>query len=104
MRRLVGLALIVTILLFVSSPSNGDGLSAKEREKINSNLNLATTLTKTLNDHKKALIDGGKSVSPLLGNIGKMAPFLGVAGAFIGVLLLFLPRSDSPELAYMKQQ
>jgi len=33
-----------------------------------------------------------------------MAPFLGAAGAFVGVLLVFLPRADSPELAYIKEQ
>lgn len=104
MKRLVWFSASVTILLFVSSPSNGDGISTKEREQINSNINLATTLVGVLKDHKKSLVDNGKSVSPLLNNAGKMAPFLGAAGAFVGVLLVFLPRADSPELAYMKTQ
>ena len=36
--------------------------------------------------------------------IGKMAKFLGAAGGFISVALVFLPSQDSAELAYMKKQ
>ena len=36
--------------------------------------------------------------------VGKMAPFLGAAGGLVSFILTFLPKKDSPELAFMKQE
>jgi len=42
------LSAFLLALLFVSSPSNGDGISTKEIEQINNNLNLASSLASSV--------------------------------------------------------
>ncbi|XP_066929946.1 SE-cephalotoxin-like [Clytia hemisphaerica] len=72
-------------------------------ELIENTLTNTQAIVDIIEERNTALQNAGKAVGPLVSKIGALAPFLGAAGAFISILLAFLPQ-DSAEIQLMKTE
>ena len=90
--------LCLLILSTDVSKTNGEGygaISARTKEEIKAGFDAFGKVAATIPKD---------STNKLFKLVGKMAPFLGAAGGLISFILAFLPKQDSPELAFMKKE
>ena len=97
------LASVILLLVFAVTSVNSK-LDSTTEEQIKNSVEAVITVADKIKDHKDALAGAGKAIGPLVSKIGSIAPFLGAAGAFLSIILAFLPKQDSAELKYMKEK
>ena len=97
------LLFLTVILMLIALNPVQPGTSLATVKQITSSIDAVKTITDKVREHIDRLKSVGKAISPLLSNIGKLAPFLGVAGAFVSVALSFIPGQESAELKEMRR-
>ena len=90
------LLLAMVILLIVSNTVSE--MSQLSKDKVNSGIAGGQKVVEFISKL------GDPKVSKVFDSLGKMASFLGAAGGLISFALLFVPKSDSPELKFMKKK
>lgn len=94
--RKVRLLLTVVLVLMVSNAVSE--MSQLSKDKVNSGIAGGQKIVEFLSKL------GDPKARKIFDSLGKMASFLGAAGGLISFALLFVPKSDSPELKFMKKK
>ena len=92
---MIRLSVIVIVLLIDNTMGE---MSAKSVAKVNGGISAGEKIVTFISKL------GDSKTSEVFDALGKMSSFLGAAGGLISFALLFVPKSDSAELKYMKEK